>query len=122
MQSTMCFIEREDLDYSTSASITTLPTKPSEESKQRNAINVLELVTKKLKADLRKLPKSPGTFVQSERITDHQDDTLNALSNRQIKKALYPIVQRLNNDLVASLAEVTKLKAVFGLLYVFVKF
>jgi hypothetical protein len=80
---------------------------------QRNAITVLELVTKKLKADLRKLPKSPGTSAQSGRITDHQDDTLRALSNRQIKKTLYPIVQRLNNDLDSSLAEVTKLKAVF---------
>jgi hypothetical protein len=109
----MCFIELEGLGYSTSASITILPTKPLEELKQRNAITVLELVTKKLRVNLHKLPKSPGTLFQSGRIPDHQDDTLKALSNRQIKKTLYPMVQRLNNDLAASLVEVTKLKAVF---------
>jgi hypothetical protein len=80
----------------------------SEELKQRNAILVLELVTKKLKEDLRKPPTSLAVLrLRNKPRPNLQDGVSKIETRRQIKKTLRAMKHRLKTALAASLVEAT---------------
>jgi hypothetical protein len=98
----------ESFAYFTPTAIAMLYVLSSEELKQRNAILVLELVTQKLKEDLRKPPKSLAALRLRDKQTSNLQNGVSKVETcRQIKKTLRAMKNRLETTLAASLVETT---------------